>query len=120
MFGARVCGVAESLGGTDRAPPLLQAARTLLTLDEKDPKRVFEGEALLRRMLRYKLLPEDEKRLDFVLQLTTQKLLERRLQTLVRSLCVCCVLCCASAGAVPALALWSGLRAARSGGQLGC
>jgi len=70
---------------------------------------VFEGEALLRRMLRYKLLPEDEKRLDFVLQLTTQKLLERRLQTLVRSLCVCCVLCCASAGAVPALALWSGL-----------
>lgn len=62
---------------------LRKAARTLLTLDEKDPKRVFEGEALLRRMLRYKLLPEDEKRLDFVLQLTTQKLLERRLQTLV-------------------------------------
>ena len=61
-----------------------QAARLLLTLDEKDPKRVFEGEALLRRMLRYKLLPEDEKRLDYVLQLTTQKLLERRLQTLVR------------------------------------
>ena len=67
------------------ATPLLQAARTLLTLDAKDPKRVFEGEALLRRMLRYKLLPEDEKRLDFVLQLTTQKLLERRLQTLVRA-----------------------------------
>lgn len=60
-----------------------KAARTLLTLDEKDPKRVFEGEALLRRMVRYKLLPEDQKRLDFVLQLTTQKLLERRLQTLV-------------------------------------
>ena len=77
----------------------MQAARTLLTLDEKDPKRVFEGEALLRRMLRYKLLPEDEKRLDFVLQLTTQKLLERRLQTLVRSLCVCCVLCVFLTGA---------------------
>lgn len=32
------------------------AARTLLTMDEKDPKRIFEGEALLRRMYRYGLL----------------------------------------------------------------
>lgn len=60
-----------------------KAARILLTLDEKDPTRQFEGEALLRRMIRYKLLGEDEKRLDFVLQLSTQKLLERRLQTQV-------------------------------------
>eukprot|EP00178_Gracilaria_changii_P022435 TRINITY_DN66607_c0_g1_i1.p1 TRINITY_DN66607_c0_g1~~TRINITY_DN66607_c0_g1_i1.p1 ORF type:complete len:196 (+),score=46.44 TRINITY_DN66607_c0_g1_i1:23-589(+) len=60
-----------------------KAARTLLMLDAKDPKRVFEGEALLRRMVRYKLLGEEEKRLDFVLQLSTQKLLERRLQTQV-------------------------------------
>lgn len=52
-------------------------------LDETDPKRLFEGAALLRRMVRYKLLGEEEKRLDFVLQLTTQKLLERRLQTQV-------------------------------------
>ncbi|CAM9445099.1 unnamed protein product [Chrysoparadoxa australica] len=60
-----------------------KAARQLLTLDPKDPKRLFEGPALLRRMTRYGLLNEDEKELDFVLQLTTQKMLERRLQTKV-------------------------------------
>merc|ERR1712100_602440 len=54
-----------------------KAARTLLTLEEKDPKRLFEGEALLRRMTRYGLLTEEEKGLDSVLTLTTQKLLER-------------------------------------------
>ena len=32
------------------------AARMLLTMDEKNPKRIFEGEALLRRMYRYGLL----------------------------------------------------------------
>ena len=58
-------------------------ARVLLTLDEKDPKRIFEGQALLRRMVRYGLLADDEQRLDFVLQLTTQRFLERRLQTKV-------------------------------------
>merc|ERR1712216_879582 len=57
--------------------------RELLTLDPKDPKRLFEGPALLRKMTRYGLLADDEKELDFVLQLTTQKLLERRLQTKV-------------------------------------
>lgn len=71
------------------APPLAhrlrlpQAARQLLTLDTKDPKRLFEGPALLRRMVRFGLLGEDEKELDFVLQLTTEKMLERRLQTKV-------------------------------------
>mmetsp|Transcript_5479 Transcript_5479/g.9756 ORF Transcript_5479/g.9756 Transcript_5479/m.9756 type:complete len:144 (-) Transcript_5479:212-643(-) len=60
-----------------------KAARELLTLDEKDPKRVFEGQALLRRMVRYGLLTEDEQKLDFVLQLSTQRFLERRLQTKV-------------------------------------
>lgn len=60
-----------------------KAARELLTLDPKDPKRLFEGPALLRQMTRYGLLGEDEKELDFVLQLTTQKLLDRRLQTKV-------------------------------------
>lgn len=60
-----------------------KAARVLLTLDAKDPKRIFEGAALLRRMNRYGLLGEEELELDFVLQLTTQKLLERRLQTKV-------------------------------------
>ena len=62
---------------------LRKAARTLLTLDASDPKRIFEGEALLRRMARFGLLTEDELELDFILQLTTQKLLERRLQTKV-------------------------------------
>ena len=62
---------------------LRKAARTLLTLDPKDPKRIFEGAALLRRMSRYGLLADDELDLDSILQLTTQKLLERRLQTKV-------------------------------------
>merc|ERR1712238_436081 len=62
---------------------LRKAARGLLTLDVKDPKRIFEGAALLRRMSRYGLLSDDELELDTVLRLTTQKLLERRLQTKV-------------------------------------
>jgi len=36
------------------------AARTLLTLEEKDPKRMFEGEALMRRMYKYGLLNESQ------------------------------------------------------------
>ena len=59
------------------------AARKLLTLEEKDPKRLFEGDALLRRLVRYGVLAEDEKTLDDVLRLTTQRFLERRLQTRV-------------------------------------
>ena len=35
---------------------LRNASRLLLTLDEKDPKRIFEGEAIMRRMYRYGLL----------------------------------------------------------------
>ena len=52
-------------------------------LPEKDPKRVFEGAALVRRLQRWGLLAEEEKKLDAVLQLTTQMILERRLQTKV-------------------------------------
>lgn len=59
------------------------AARTLLMLDEKDPKRIFEGRALLRRVYRYGLLSETQDKLDYVLALTPQNFLERRLQTLV-------------------------------------
>lgn len=62
---------------------LRKAARTLLTLDPKDPKRIFEGAALLRRMNVYGLLEDKENDLDAILQLTTEKLLERRLQTIV-------------------------------------
>ncbi|CAL9146828.1 unnamed protein product [Musa hybrid cultivar] len=59
------------------------AARDLLTLDEKNPRRIFEGEALLRRMNRYGLLEEGQNKLDYVLALTVENFLERRLQTLV-------------------------------------
>ncbi|GFY87037.1 40S ribosomal protein S9-2 [Actinidia chinensis var. chinensis] len=59
------------------------AARMLLTLDEKNPRRIFEGEALLRRMNRYGLLEENQNKLDYVLALTVENFLERRLQTLV-------------------------------------
>ncbi|KAF4319229.1 hypothetical protein BBO99_00007120 [Phytophthora kernoviae] len=62
---------------------LRKAARELLTLDPKDPKRLFEGSALLRRLKRFGVLSEDENELDFVLRLNVQKLLERRLQTKV-------------------------------------
>merc|ERR1712166_389777 len=31
-------------------------ARNLLTMDEKDPRRIFEGQALMRRMIRYGIL----------------------------------------------------------------
>jgi small subunit ribosomal protein S9e len=55
-----------------------------LTLEEKDPRRLFEGnklfnieliiiiigDALIRRMVRLGLLKENEKKLDYVLGLT--------------------------------------------------
>ncbi|PSR88207.1 40S ribosomal protein like [Actinidia chinensis var. chinensis] len=59
------------------------AARMLLTLDEKNPRQIFEGGALLRRMNRYGLLDESQNKLDYVLALTVENFLERRLQTLV-------------------------------------
>jgi len=58
-------------------------ARHLLTLPEKDPKRLFEGAALLRRLTRLGVLSEAEQKLDYVLALTPEKLLDRRLQTRV-------------------------------------
>jgi len=59
------------------------AARQLLTLDDKDESRIFHGEALLRRMVRMGLLTDSERKLDYVLGLTTAKIMERRLQTKV-------------------------------------
>jgi small subunit ribosomal protein S9e len=59
------------------------AARILLTLDEKDETRIFQGEALIRRMTRLGLLNENERKLDYVLGLTVAKFMERRLQTKV-------------------------------------
>jgi len=58
-----------------------KAARELLTLEEKDPRRLFEGAALLNRMHRYGLLSNEELKLDYVLGLTLNKFLDKRLQT---------------------------------------
>merc|ERR1712188_173540 len=59
------------------------AARTLLTLGDRSETRIFQGEALLRRMTRLGLLLESERKLDYVLGLTASKIMERRLQTKV-------------------------------------
>jgi len=59
------------------------AARELLTLDEKAPKRLFEGNALLRRLVRTGVLADDRMKLDYVLGLKIEDFLERRLQTQV-------------------------------------
>ncbi|XP_041473938.1 40S ribosomal protein S9 [Lytechinus variegatus] len=60
-----------------------KAARELLTREEKDQKRLFEGNALLRRLVRIGVLDESKMKLDYVLGLRIEDFLERRLQTQV-------------------------------------
>merc|ERR1712154_65495 len=60
-----------------------KAARNLLTLEDKDPKRLFEGNALLRRLVRIGVLDEQHMKLDYVLGLKIEDFMERRLQTQV-------------------------------------
>merc|ERR1712179_275428 len=63
-----------------------KAARELLTLDEKEPRRLFQGNALLRRLVRTGVLDENRMKLDYVLGLKVEDFLERRLQTQVSKL----------------------------------
>merc|ERR1712121_287300 len=58
-------------------------ARDLLTLEEKNTRRLFEGNALLRRLVRIGVLEGSEMKLDYVLGLKIEDFLERRLQTQV-------------------------------------
>ena len=58
-------------------------ARELLKLDHEDEKRVYEGEALKRRLIRVGVLDASKAKLDFVLGLKIEDFLERRLQTQV-------------------------------------
>merc|ERR1712183_847943 len=60
-----------------------KAARELLTLPEKDNRRLFEGNALPRRLVRIGVLDEGRMKLDYVLGLKVDDFLERRLQTQV-------------------------------------
>lgn len=62
---------------------LRKAARELMTLDNNDPRRIFEGDALIRRIVKLGLLSSEQKKLDYVLGLTTNQFMERRLQTFV-------------------------------------
>lgn len=60
-----------------------KVARQLLMLEEKDPKRLFEGNVLLRRLVLMGVLPQDQMKLDYVLGLHVEDFLKRRLQTQV-------------------------------------
>merc|ERR1712079_11283 len=60
-----------------------KASRDLLTLEERDPRRLFEGNALLRHLVRIGVLDEGRMKLDYVLGLKVEDSLERRLQTQV-------------------------------------
>ena len=61
-----------------------KAARELLTLEEKHPRRLFEGNALLRRLVRIGVLDETKMKLDYVLGLKV-----KNNYTFVYVICVC-------------------------------
>jgi small subunit ribosomal protein S9e len=63
-----------------------RAARELLTLDDKDARRLFQGNALIRRLIRIGVLDDQKAKLDYVLGLKIEDFLERRLQTQVYKL----------------------------------
>eukprot|EP01106_Pelomyxa_sp_JSP_P000223 TRINITY_DN1031_c0_g1_i2.p1 TRINITY_DN1031_c0_g1~~TRINITY_DN1031_c0_g1_i2.p1 ORF type:complete len:206 (-),score=49.27 TRINITY_DN1031_c0_g1_i2:113-730(-) len=59
------------------------AARDLLKLDESNARRIFEGNAMLRRLHKLGVLDETKSKLDHILSLKEQDFLERRLQTVI-------------------------------------
>lgn len=77
-----ICYALCSLGMLTQEPSHSQ----LLTMEEKDPKRLFEGNALIRRLVRVGVLDESRMKLDYVLALKVEDFLERRLQTCVYKL----------------------------------
>jgi small subunit ribosomal protein S9e len=60
-----------------------KAARELLTLEPSDERRKFEGNAIIRRLIRVGVLDKSKNKLDYVLGLQLEDFLERRLQTQV-------------------------------------
>merc|ERR1712000_212469 len=60
-----------------------RTARLLLTLTETNPRRILEGNAILRRCHDLGFLEESKNKLDYILSLTVPDILERRLQTVV-------------------------------------
>lgn len=60
-----------------------RTARNLLTLDENDIKRRFEGAALLRRLHMLGILDEEKDQLDYVLGLRIEDIFKRRLQSVI-------------------------------------
>lgn len=60
-----------------------RAARNLLMLDEGHPTRIFEGGALLRRLVRIGVLSEGVTTLEDVFSIKIEDFLNRRLQSLV-------------------------------------
>lgn len=77
-----ICFIPRSL----RMLTLDPSRSQLLTMEEKDPKRLFEGNALIRRLVRVGVLDESRMKLDYVLALKVEDFLERRLQTCVYKL----------------------------------
>lgn len=75
-----------NLAQTGGIKPIADHPSQLLTLDDKDPRRLFEGNALIRRLVRVGVLDESRMKLDYVLALKVEDFLERRLQTCVYKL----------------------------------
>ncbi|XP_027710293.1 40S ribosomal protein S9-like [Vombatus ursinus] len=62
---------------------ICKAVGELFTLSEKDPRRLFEGDALLQRLVPIGGLDKGKIKLDYILGLKIEDFLERSLQTQV-------------------------------------